>query len=234
MPAPEPEPSSLAELRKGLSELSIPNLASVFHRSSSPSPVPDAALAPPPPPPPPRRMLITVLGLRPHRTLWTSSARPSESVLNYILLNGCPALVVPVKSGAPLVAWDGMTLAQLWEIALPVADGARSPGGKFEGVVDVVFEFVDLCIDWARVVVARPEDVNGAAGSTGALTERGEPAEVNEKSANSDGDASGRAKEALKDAITLLVAAAIRSKESKDARKELDADRSGIAMWRIP
>ena len=156
-------------------------------------------------------------------------------MINYILLNGCPAVVVPVKSGAPLVAWDGMTLEQLWEIALPEADGVRSPSGKFEGVVDVIFEFVDLCIDWARVVVGGPGDTKEETGSTGALADHKDtPAEVNGKSASGDGDATDKAKEALKDAIMLLVAAAIRSKESKDAKKELDADRSGIAMWRIP
>ena len=40
-------------------------------------------------------------------------------MINYILLNGCPAIVVPVKVGAPLVAWDGLTLEQLWKVSLP-------------------------------------------------------------------------------------------------------------------
>lgn len=57
-------------------------------------------------PPPPRNMLLTVIGLAPHRFgMWTSSARPGESVMKYQLLNGCPALVLPVLPGSPLVSW---------------------------------------------------------------------------------------------------------------------------------
>jgi len=49
----------------------------------------------------------------------TTSARPSEGVIYYQLLNGCPALIVPARIGAPLVAWDGLTLGQLWNVPLP-------------------------------------------------------------------------------------------------------------------
>jgi hypothetical protein len=125
-------------------------------------------------------------------------------VINYILLNGCPAVVVPVKTGSPLVAWDTLTMEQLWNIELPEEDGGKSKSGKFEGVVDIVFEYLDLCVDWER--------------TEGSFGMEGEDAK----------------KRVVKDAITLLVAAAIRSKESDEARKELEADRGGIAMWRIP
>ncbi|KAF8953180.1 hypothetical protein BDZ97DRAFT_628668 [Flammula alnicola] len=224
---PEKEPAapiSVEEIRKGLSGLSIPLISNVFSRSRTPSPEP--ALTPLPPPPTPRRMVILVVGLKPHRKVWTLSARPSESVINYILLNGCPAIVIPVKIGAPLVAWDGLTLEQLWEIELPPTDGIRSASGKFEGVVDVIFEYIDLCVDWERVKISVAE----AAGSTNNIVDSAEA----QKDDTANGDDGVHAKEALKDAVTLLVAAAIRSKASKEAKKELDADRSGIAMWRIP
>ncbi|KDR68452.1 hypothetical protein GALMADRAFT_257184 [Galerina marginata CBS 339.88] len=201
-----------------LKNLSMPSLSSVFSRSRTASPEP--ALTPLPPPPTPRRMIILLVGLKPHRKLWTLSARPSESVINYILLNGCPVIVVPVKVGAPLLAWDGLTLEQLWEIDLPPSDETRSTSGKFEGIVDVIFEYVDLCVDWDRIKIPVAES-NVASSAESSAPEKAEKSEV-------------PSRELLKDAITLLVAAAIRSKTSKAAKKELDADRSGIAMWRIP
>ena len=85
----------------------IPKLK-LFNRSRTPSPEPQ--LVPLPPAPVPRRLVILVIGLKPHRKIWTSSQRPSESVINYQLLDGCPAIVVPVKLGAPLLAWDSLTL----------------------------------------------------------------------------------------------------------------------------
>ncbi|KAF8882168.1 hypothetical protein CPB84DRAFT_1791095 [Gymnopilus junonius] len=208
-----------------LKNLSIPSISKVFDRSRTPSPEP--TLTPLPPPPTPRRMVILVVGLKPHRKLWSLSARPSESVINYILLNGCPAIVIPVTVGAPLVAWDALTLEQLWEIELPSSDGRRSASGKFEGVVDVIFEYVDLCVDWDRVKVPVTES-HGAEGDC--LS----PSSLSLEEAPKVTLDAAESKKFLKDAITLLVAAAIRSKTSKDARNELDADRSGIAMWRTP
>ncbi|KAF8198573.1 hypothetical protein BJ912DRAFT_30379 [Pholiota molesta] len=236
-PPTEPEPSKLDELRKNMTTLSLPTLSTVFSRSRTPSPEP--ALTPLPPPPAPRRLLLTVVGLKPHRKLWASSARPSESVMNYILLNGCPAVVVPVKTGAPLVAWDGLTLEQLWGMELPAEEGGRSKDGRFEGVVDVLYEFLDLCVDWERVVLAEegaPTDGDGANGDDGAVgSEHGEKTKGGSGCGLGEGDDQGvSAKKTLKDAVTLLVAAAIRSRDSREAKKELDADRSGIAMWRIP
>ncbi|KAF8156714.1 hypothetical protein B0H34DRAFT_710311 [Crassisporium funariophilum] len=203
--------------------LSIPSISNIFSRSRTPSPEPTLTALPPPPAP--RRMVILVVGLKPHRKMWTLSARPAESVINYILLNGCPAIVIPVKVGAPLVAWDGLTLEELWEVDLPTEEGARSVSGKFEGIADVIFEYVDLCVDWDRVKL--PDFPN--AQSTGSDPDEPSPVLVDAREIEV-GDVR---KVALRDAVTLLVAAAIRSKTSKEAKKELDADRSGVAMWRI-
>lgn len=216
-----------ADSHLSLKNLSIPSISKVFDRSRTPSPEPALTLLPPPPTP--RRMVMLVVGLKPHRKLWSLSARPSESVINYILLNGCPAIVIPVKVGAPLVAWDALTLEQLWEMELPTSDGRRSTSGKFEGVVDVIFEYLDLCVDWDRVKVpvSTSNNVNGGENSSSSSSlSLEEPPKATLDAAES--------RELLKDAITVLVAAAIRSKTSKEARNELDADRSGIAMWRIP
>ena len=203
--------------------LSLPSLSkfNILARSRPPSPEP--TIAPLPVPPVPRRLVILLVGIKPHRKAWTLSARPGEGVIGYVLLNGCPAIVVPAKLGAPLLAWDTLTLEKLWDVELPPPpNGAnitetRSASGRFEGIVNVIFEYLDLCVDWERFVVpgaASPGDVGDVSKETG-TRDLG-------------------AKSALKDAVTLLVAAAIRSKTSKEAKKELDADRSGIAMWRIP
>lgn len=191
------------EHRAGLSSLTLPSLSNMFSRSRTPSPEP--ALTQLPVPAIPRRMVILVVGLKPHRKMWTTSARPGESVINYILCNGCPAIVVPVKVGAPLVAWDGLTLEKLWALNLPGEGGGRSKDGKFEGVVDVFFEYLDLCIDWQRAVVS----------DAGSGDERD-------------------ARVVVKDAVTLLIAAAARTASSKEVKKEIDEERCGIAMWRIP
>ncbi|KAI0372108.1 hypothetical protein BV20DRAFT_1042979 [Pilatotrama ljubarskyi] len=215
VPPPSAEPTSTPS--HSSLNLNLPNLSNVFSRSRTPSP--DPALTPLPPPPTPRRLAVFVVGLKPHRGLWTTSARPSESVIQYQLLNGCPAVVIPVKLGAPLLAWDTLTLEELWKVALPEGDApdAKSKDGKFEGIVDVLYEFLDLCIDWERVVLSTKqggaeEDVQDGAVGVGTEEKR----------------------EALKGAIKVLVAAAIRSGESKEVRKEVDKERSGIAMWRIP
>jgi hypothetical protein len=128
--------------------------------------------------------------------------------MNYILLNGAPAIVVPVKTGSPLIAWDGLTLETMWKVELP-PDGGVSMSGKFEGIVKVIVEFLDMCIDWERFLVRKDKE----------MVKAGSPDE---------------ARAALSDAIALLVAAAVRSKDSKEVKKELSPDRAGIAMWRIP
>ncbi|KAJ6590494.1 hypothetical protein DFH09DRAFT_1139500 [Mycena vulgaris] len=208
-PPPTP-PSTPPEHHHSLSFPKMPSLSNLL-RSRPPSPSePEHTLTALPPPPVPRRMVILCVGLKPHRTLWTTSARPSESVINYILLNGCPAIVVPVKVGAPLVAWDSLTLEELWKVELPAdepeAESTTPAQGKFGGLVNVFFEYLDMCVDWERVVVS------------------GDP----EKPSDMDG------RKALKSALGLLVAAAVRSGNSKEVKKEVDKERSGIAMWRIP
>ncbi|KAI1798063.1 hypothetical protein LXA43DRAFT_968515 [Ganoderma leucocontextum] len=214
--------SSLSHARSHLGSLKLPSLSQTFARSRTPSPEP--ALAPVPAPPQPRRIVVVVVGLKPHRAgLWTTSQRPSESVIQYQLLNGCPAVVVPAKLGAPLLAWDTLTLEQLWKVQLPpegAGEGAKSTDGKFEGIVGVLYEYLDLCVDWERVVLLT-KDEQGADG-VGDVKDGDAEADVEKK------------KEAMKDAVEVLVAAAVQSGTSKTVKDEIDKDRAGIAMWRIP
>ena len=109
-------------------------------------------------PPPQRRMVILVLGIAPHRAgIWTSSQRPGESIMNYTLLNGCPAMVVPIRTGTPLIAWHGCTLKMLQTMEGGVE------GAIFEKVLDRLNEYVGLCVDWDRIVF--PEDTKGEGES---------------------------------------------------------------------
>lgn len=135
----------------------------------------------------------------------------------YHLLNGCPAIVVPVKVGAPLVAWDTLTLDKLWKVALPKDGEVLESSHGFGGIVKVLSEYLDLCVDWDRVVLSTSQsetDASAVAGDTSADTQA--------------------KKAALTNAVSLLVAGAVRSGESEEVKKKVDKDRSGIAMWRIP
>ena len=124
--------------------------------------------------------------------------------MNYILLNGCPAVVLPVKQASPLIAWDTLTLEHLQK----TEGGVDGP--KFAGIVEVIFDYIGLCVDWERVIL--PEEDRKAEGS---------------------GEDQAK-KDAVKSAIALVVAGAIRSGESKAVKKDVDVERAGIAMFRIP
>ncbi|KAJ8472567.1 hypothetical protein ONZ45_g16608 [Pleurotus djamor] len=210
-------PSSNAKIEEEDFNLSLPSLSlpslpklsrlgDVFSHSRTPSPEP--ALAPAPPVVVPRRMVILIVGIKPHRKLWTTSARPSESVMNYLLLNGCPAVVVPVKTGSPLIAWDTLTLEHLCDIELPEVSNVPSKSGQFEGIVNVLLEYLDFCVDWERFEL--PGEIENQGGEL------------------------GKCKATLKAALQMAVSAAVRSGASQAVKDEVDADRAGIAMWRIP
>lgn len=127
--------------------------------------------------------------------------------------------------GAPLVAWVGRTLEQLWSVELPPdnagagaldtsgvrgAENDEAVTGTYAGLVGMLFEYVDLCTDWTRVEVLGEGE--------GERSEHG-----TEKQRN-----------AVRDAVALLIAAAIRSGESKEVKSKVGEERAGIAMWRIP
>ncbi|KAG8908712.1 hypothetical protein FRC00_010996 [Tulasnella sp. 408] len=178
--------------------------------------------------PPPRRMIILLLGLKPHRAgIWTSSARPSESVIHYLLLNGCPTIVVPVKPGSPLVAWDTLTLTQLQKYA---KEGRRS-----EGVIRILFEYVSLCVDWDRVILPQGGESEGAitSGEVKETPVEGLAADETGETGGSSADEEKK-KKSLKDALEVLVTAAMKTVDSKEVKDKVDPDRAGIAFFRLP
>ncbi|KAG9127802.1 hypothetical protein FRC07_008994 [Ceratobasidium sp. 392] len=156
--------------------------------------------------PAPRRILVVVLGLSPHRKLWTTSARPGESVLKYHLLNGCPALVLPATSAngsTPLVAWDTLTLEHMHMIG-------KEQGGidseAFKGIVTCLFEYLSLCVDWDRIII---------------------PDEVKEQANDAATEDNDFRKKLVRDGLELVLAGAVRSHDSKAVKADMDTDRAG-------
>lgn len=63
------------------------------------------------------RMLITLVGIRPLRgSHWTSSRRPDEGKLRFVLANGIPGIILEVKRGCPLVSWMATTLRDAFHL----------------------------------------------------------------------------------------------------------------------
>ncbi|KAG8757978.1 hypothetical protein FRC14_001047 [Serendipita sp. 396] len=159
-----------------------------------------------PPLPPNRRMVVLTLALSPHRAgVWTSSARPGESVMNYTLLNGCPSLVVPIKQGCPLIAWHAVTLKTLHGLQGGV------DGEAFKNILDDLVTYMEFCVDEERIEL---------------------PADYVEKS-SMDGSETMKSK-VVRAGMELVLAGAVRSGASAKVKKEIDSERAGIAFFRIP
>ncbi|KAF2740373.1 hypothetical protein EJ04DRAFT_424856 [Polyplosphaeria fusca] len=60
------------------------------------------------------RMVIVFTGISPFRAdMWSTSRRPGCGTIIFHLLDGCPALIIPVTNKAPVCAWSPWTLAQM-------------------------------------------------------------------------------------------------------------------------
>ncbi|KAF1360241.1 hypothetical protein EJ07DRAFT_177559 [Lizonia empirigonia] len=71
------------------------------------------------------RLLILFTAISPYRAnMWSTSRRPGCGTLHFHLFSGCPALVIPATSRAPVVAWSPWTLAQM-----------RNPGSAYAAAV---------------------------------------------------------------------------------------------------
>ncbi|KAH7087926.1 hypothetical protein BKA62DRAFT_729456 [Auriculariales sp. MPI-PUGE-AT-0066] len=167
-----------------------------------------------------RRMVILLLGIKPHRgSVWASSERPEESVLRYQLFNGCPAIVLPMRSGGPLLGWHTMTLQGLHDAWYRDGGGfgstsARQRTTEIDRITQTLFMFVDQCINWERV---NPDEETEFR----LYEEEDEEAIwVNKRLA-------------VARALELLVVAAAQS-DSMELRRNVDRARTGIAFFRLP
>lgn len=79
-----------------------------------------------------RRALLLVLGISPYRTSsWSQSRIPNEGRFSIHVLSSVPALVVPVKTTAPVCAWSPWTVAQMLDASGTgmVGSGGVEAGG---------------------------------------------------------------------------------------------------------
>ena len=82
----------------------------------------------------------------------------------------------------------------------------------FGGVLGALCEYVELCVDWERVVVGGVEEGGKATP----------PATLEEK------------KVTMKNALTALLVSAVKCKGNKEVDEGVDEDRAGIVVFRIP
>lgn len=127
------------------------------------------------------RLIVLFTAISPFRAnMWSTSRRPGCGTLIFHLLNGCPALVLPVSARAPIVAWSPWTLAQM--------RAGAAAGYQAEWQHEQVCEWLDsvIALEFVRPEIRpRYADVLGRAVSlvvNGALaldgTEKGLLAKV--------------------------------------------------------
>lgn len=131
-------------------------------------------------------------------------------------------MVLPAIPGSPLIAWNTLTLEELHKLELPDAEGQG--GDKFKGVVNVFCEYAELCIDWDRVKLENNDVVQSEQ------LDDVPPKTPSESTISSDTDK----RQAVRNALTLLLISAVCSKDSKQVTKEVDVERAGIVVFRIP
>lgn len=111
------------------------------------------------------RLIILFTAISPYRAnMWSTSRRPGCGTLIFHLLDGCPALVIPVTSRAPIVAWSPWTLSQMRGGGSGGAAGGYQPEWQHEQVC----EWLDSVIAIEHVkpeVRGRYVDVLGRAVS---------------------------------------------------------------------
>ena len=91
------------------------------------------------------RLVVAFVGITPYRggraEMWSSSWRPGGGLLRFHLLNGCPAIVVPVTAKAPVLAWSPWTLRQM----------TGTPEYKAHLQHEQICEWLDSVIDLSRI-----------------------------------------------------------------------------------
>ncbi|KAF2200745.1 hypothetical protein GQ43DRAFT_373116, partial [Delitschia confertaspora ATCC 74209] len=94
------------------------------------------------------RMVILFTGISPYRAnMWSTSCHPGCGTVIFHLLDGCPALIVPVTNRAPICAWSPWTLSQIRASQYtvnPVAGGYRAQ-----------WQHEQIC-EWLDTIVSLP------------------------------------------------------------------------------
>ena len=111
------------------------------------------------------RMLVLFTGISPYRAnMWSTSRRPGCGTLIFQLLNGCPALVVPVTSQAPIVAWSPWTLSQM-----------RNPTSGYQAEIqhEQICEYLDTIISQTHLTPGVREKYEGVLARSMSLVING-------------------------------------------------------------
>jgi hypothetical protein len=151
------------------------------------------------------RMLIVFTGISPYRGVWSQSRRPGCGTIIFHLLDGCPALVIPVTSRAPICAWSPWTLSQMRAAQNQFAGGAPPMGtGMQQGMYNPEWHHEQIC-EFLDSVISVPH-VNPT------LRER--------------------YVEVLGRSVSLLVNGALALENCRPLLGKLDPERAGIVMFR--
>lgn len=97
------------------------------------------------------RMVIVFTGISPYRAnMWSTSRRPGCGTIIFHLLDGCPALVIPVNKKAPCVAWSPWTLSQM-----RAAQYALNPAPPGSGGYSPEWQHEQIC-EWLDTIISVP------------------------------------------------------------------------------
>ncbi|KAF2185068.1 hypothetical protein K469DRAFT_577814 [Zopfia rhizophila CBS 207.26] len=95
------------------------------------------------------RMVILFTGISPFRAnMWSTSRRPGCGTIIFHLLDGCPALIIPVTNRAPICAWSPWTLSQM-----RAAQYALNPMGPGTGVYNAEWQHEQIC-EWLDTIIS--------------------------------------------------------------------------------
>jgi hypothetical protein len=100
------------------------------------------------------RMLILFTGIAPYRGVWSQSRRPGCGMLIFHLLDGCPALVIPVTKAAPITAWSPWTLSQM-RTAASTAPGFNAAATAGAGGYSPEWQHEQIC-EWLDTIISVP------------------------------------------------------------------------------
>ncbi|KAJ4984026.1 hypothetical protein SVAN01_10457 [Stagonosporopsis vannaccii] len=111
------------------------------------------------------RLLVLFTALSPYRAnMWSTSRRPGCGTLIFHLLSGCPALVLPVTSSAPLVAWSPWTLSQMRAYQACAPGVLTKDGYAPEVQHEQICEFLDGIVSLPHLAPGVRERYEGVLG----------------------------------------------------------------------
>lgn len=100
------------------------------------------------------RMVILFTGIAAYRGVWSQSRRPGCGTIIFHLLDGCPALVIPVTKAAPITAWSPWTLSQMRTAAF-TAPGYNAQATSGASGYSPEWQHEQIC-EWLDTIISLP------------------------------------------------------------------------------